>query len=173
MNKLKIYPKALKLDSSYRPVGVIDSLEALVLCICGKAIAVEQYCKTISSVSQVFNLPAVIVLKRYVKHRFTEIAPRKRNIFWRDANVCQYCAKTFHIKELTIDHVIPKSRGGKNTWQNLATSCMKCNQKKGARTPEEANMKLLNKPHRPSSFLLKNVGRDQISDLWSNYLWHA
>ena len=155
MKEIKIYPKALKLDSSYRPVGVIDS------------------CKTISSVSQIFKLPAVIVLRTFVKHRFTEIAPRKRNIFWRDANVCQYCTKTFHIKELTIDHVIPKSRGGKNTWQNLATSCMKCNQKKGARTPEEANMKLLNKPHRPSSFLLKNVGRDQISDLWSNYLWHT
>ena len=60
MKKIKIYPKALKLDSSYRPLGLIDSLEALVLCICGKAVAVEQYCKTISSVSQVFKLPAVI-----------------------------------------------------------------------------------------------------------------
>ena len=165
--------KTLKLDSSYKPVGIIDSLEALVLCICGKAIAVEQYCKTISSVSEIFKLPAVIVLKIYVKNRLTSVSPKKRNIFWRDANICQYCGNKFHVKELTIDHIIPKSRGGKNTWLNLTTSCMKCNQKKGARTPEEANMKLLSKPYRPSSFLLKNVGRDQISDLWSNYLWHV
>jgi 5-methylcytosine-specific restriction endonuclease McrA len=164
--------KTLKLDSSYKPVGIIDSLEALVLCICGKAIAVEQYHKTISSVSEIFKLPAVIVLKVYVKNRLTSVSPKKRNIFWRDANICQYCGNKFHIKELTVDHIMPKSRGGKNTWLNLTTSCMKCNQKKGARTPEEANMKLLSKPYRPSSFLLKNVGRDQISDLWSNYLWH-
>ena len=164
--------KTLKLDSSNKPVGIIDSLEALVLCICGKAIAVEQYHKTISSVSEIFKLPAVIVLKVYVKNRLTSVSPKKRNISWRDANICQYCGNKFHIKELTVDHIMPKSRGGKNTWLNLTTSCMKCNQKKGARTPEEANMKLLSKPYRPSSFLLKNVGRDQISDLGSNYLWH-
>lgn len=164
--------KTLKLDSSYKPVGVIDSLEALVLCICGKAIAVEQYGKTIKSVSKIFKLPAVIVLKVYVKNRLTSTSPNKKNIFWRDSNVCQYCGQTFHVKELTVDHILPKSRGGKNTWLNLTTSCMKCNQKKGAKTPEEANMKLLSKPYRPSNFLLKNVGRDQFSDLWSNYLWH-
>ena len=163
--------KALKLDFTYRPIGVIDSIEALVLCICGKAIAVEKYGKTIKSVSDVFQLPAVIVLKNIVKYRFTEVSAKKRNVFWRDANQCQYCGGHFNIKELTVDHIIPKSRGGPNSWGNLTTSCTRCNQKKGARTPEEADMKLLNKPFKPKTFLFKSIDEDEISELWSNYLW--
>jgi 5-methylcytosine-specific restriction endonuclease McrA len=163
--------KALKLDFTYRPIGVIDSIEALVLCLCGKAVAVEKYGKTIKSVSDIFQLPAVIVLKNIVKHRFTEVSAKKRNIFWRDNNQCQYCGGYFNVKDLTVDHIIPKSRGGPNTWTNLTTSCTKCNQKKGARTPEEAGMKLLNAPFKPKSFLFKNVDEDQISELWSNYIW--
>jgi len=165
--------KTLKLDSSYRPIGVIDSIEALVLCLCDKAIAVEEYCKTIRSATMVFQLPAVIVLKRIVKHRFTEAAARKKNIFWRDKNTCQYCGNVFGINDLTVDHIIPKSRGGQNTWHNLTTCCAKCNQKKADRTPEEAGMKLLNKPHKPKSFILRQLNNEQISDLWSNYLWYT
>lgn len=163
--------KTLKLDFTYRPIGVIDSLEALVLCICGKAIAVEQYGKTIKSVSSVFQLPAVIVLKNIVRHRFTEVSAKKRNVFWRDSNQCQYCGGYFGIKDLTVDHITPKSRGGPNTWTNLTTCCTKCNQKKGARTPEEAGMKLLSQPFKPKSFLFKNLDDEQISELWSNYIW--
>ena len=155
MSKFK-KDKALKLDFTYRPIGVIDSIEALVLCLCGKAVAVEKYGKTIKSVSDIFQLPAVIVLK---------------NIFWRDNNQCQYGGRYFGIKDLTVDHIIPKSRSGPNTWTNLTTSCTKCNQKKGAKTPEEAGMKLLNKPFKPKSFLFKNIDEEEISELWSNYLW--
>jgi 5-methylcytosine-specific restriction endonuclease McrA len=164
--------KALKLDSSYRPVEVIDSLEALVLCICGKAIAVEFYETTIRSVSEVFKLPAVIALNTYVKHRVNEIAPRKRNIIWRDKNQCQYCGQHFNSRDLTIDHIIPRSRGGGNTWLNLTACCKDCNQKKGPRTPEEAGMELLNEPYKPKSFVLKNIDKREINDIWSNYLWH-
>jgi 5-methylcytosine-specific restriction endonuclease McrA len=167
-----ICSKALKLDSSYRPVEVIDSLEALVLCICGKAIAVEVYETTIRSVSDIFQLPAVIALNSYVKHIVNEIAPRKKNIIWRDRNQCQYCGRNFNSRDLTIDHIIPRSRGGENTWLNLTACCHACNQKKGPRTPEEAGMKLLNQPYKPKSFVLKNVDRREINDLWSNYLWH-
>ena len=137
---------ALKLDASYRPIEVIDALEALVMCIIGKAIPVEIYDKKIRSTSSAFDLPAVIVLKTVVKFRFTTVACNRANIVWRDNNQCQYCGNFFPLDKLTMDHVIPKSRGGKNTWENLAAACMKCNQKKGSRTPKESGMIPLKKP---------------------------
>ena len=102
--------KALKLDSSYRPVDVIDAVEALVLCIIGKARIIESYKKEIKSVTQSFKLPAVIVLNRYVKFRFSYVACNRINVLWRDKNQCQYCGVVFKPKELTLDHIIPKSR---------------------------------------------------------------
>ena len=162
---------ALKLDASYRPIEVIDALEALVMCIIGKATPVETYETKINSPSKSFELPAVIVLKTIVKFRFTTVACNRANIVWRDNNQCQYCANHFPLDKLTMDHVLPKSRGGKNTWENLVTACMKCNQKKGSRTPQESGMIPLKKPIRPKANILRTVKKNQISDLWKNYLW--
>ena len=131
---------ALKLDASYRPIEVIDALEALVMCIIGKATPVETYDKKIKSTTKAFDLPAVIVLKTVVKFRFTTVACNRQNIIWRDGNQCQYCANFFPDDKLTMDHVIPKSRGGKNTWENLVAAGKKCNQKKGYRTTNESGM---------------------------------
>ena len=132
--------KTLKLDSSYRPLEVIDAVEALVLCLIGKASAVEQYEHRINSPSSSWQLPAVIVLQRIVKFRFDNLRPIRRNVIERDNYQCQYCEETFPVPELTMDHIIPKSRGGKNTWENLTTACKKCNQKKKDRTPAESGM---------------------------------
>ena len=121
---------ALKLDASYRPIEVIDAIEALIMCIVGKATPVETYSTKIRSPSKAFELPAVIVLKSIVKFRFTTVACNRANIVWRDNNQCQYCGNYFPFDKLTMDHVLPKSRGGKNTWENLVAACMKCNQKK-------------------------------------------
>ena len=82
---------ALKLDSAYRPIEVIDAIEALVMCIVGKASVIETYEKRISSPSVTFDLPAVIVLKTVVKFRLTTVACNRINIIWRDQNQCQYC----------------------------------------------------------------------------------
>ena len=161
--------KTLKLDFSYRPVGVIDCLEALVMCIIGKAIAVEEYEEEISSPSVTFKIPSVIVLKRVVKFINNSLHVNRNNIFWRDKNQCQYCGIIETPKELTLDHIVPKSRGGKNTWTNLVTCCKKCNQEKRDRTPEEAGMKLLNKPKAPKHSVLRNT--KDISPLWKIYLW--
>lgn len=163
--------KALKLDSSYRPVDVIDAVEALVLCIIGKARIIESYKKEIKSVTQSFKLPAVIVLNRYVKFRFSYVACNRINVLWRDKNQCQYCGVVFKPKELTLDHIIPKSRGGKNTWTNLVAACKKCNQKKGDKTISESGMKIIRKPKVPKTTILKSLENSQISDLWKNYLW--
>jgi 5-methylcytosine-specific restriction endonuclease McrA len=163
---------ALKLDSSYRPVGIIDSVEALVLCLVGKARAVESYSKEICSVAASFKLPAVIALTRYVKYKFSYVACNRQNILWRDKNQCQYCGKKFLPEKLTIDHVIPKSRGGKNSWKNLVAACKKCNQRKGNRTPAEAKMLPMAPPAKPKDSILRSVKKEQISPKWIDYLWN-
>jgi len=162
---------ALKLDSAYRPIEVIDAIEALVMCIVGKALAVETYEKRISSPSVTFELPAVIVLKTVVKFRLTTVACNRVNIIWRDKNQCQYCANHFPDDKLTMDHVMPKSRGGKNAWENLVAACRKCNQRKGCRTTKESGMYPLRKPIKPKANILRTIGDNQISDLWKDYLW--
>ena len=153
------------------PLKIVDSIEALVLCLIGKAYAVESYTKQINSVSNSFKLPAVIVLTRIVKFSFKTISCKRQNIIWRDKNVCQYCSRLCCIDELTVDHVLPRSKGGLNTWENLVAACKKCNQKKGNKTPEQANMKLIKKPIKPKSCILRNVNKKQVSHLWKNYLW--
>tara|TARA_R110000824_G_scaffold99248_6_gene236490 strand:- start:74 stop:598 length:525 start_codon:yes stop_codon:yes gene_type:complete len=171
MNVAFANTKTLKLDSSYRPLEIVDAVEALVLCLIGKAYAVETYEQRIRSVTESFQLPAVIVLTRYVKFKFKTMTPSRKNIIWRDQNQCQYCSKELKIAALTLDHVIPRSKGGQNTWSNLVTACKKCNQRKGNRTPLEANMKLIIKPKRPNTYILNMLGIKQVNALWKNYLW--
>mgnify|MGYP001273343832 FL=1 len=163
--------KTLKLDSSFRPIEVIDAVEALVLCLIGKAQTIETYSKVIKSVNEDFQLPCVIALRRIVKFRYKTIPCHRKNIIWRDQNQCQYCAKYFMPDKLTIDHVVPRSRGGKNNWLNLVSACKKCNQKKGNKTPAEAGMPLLNQPTIPKSDIFKNISKNQILPSWEYYLW--
>jgi len=161
--------KTLKLDLTYRPVGVIDCLEALVLCIVGKATAVEEYDHEVNSPSLSFKIPSVIVLKNVVKFMNQGLRPTRSNIIWRDHNKCQYCANDFAAGELTLDHIVPRSRGGKNTWTNLVACCKKCNQTKRDRTPEEADMELLKKPLKPHNSILRHA--NTIEPIWNIYLW--
>ena len=161
--------KTLKLDLTYRPVGVIDCLEALVLCIVGKATAVEEYDSEVNSPSVSFKIPSVIVLKNVVKFINQGLRPTRNNIIWRDHGKCQYCANNLALSELTLDHVVPRSRGGKNTWTNLVACCKKCNQAKRDRTPEEAGMELLRKPLKPHNSILRYASK--IEPIWNIYLW--
>ncbi len=165
--------KALKLDSSYRPIEIIDAIEALVMCLVGKATAIEKYTKRIRTPSTTFELPAVVVLRRIVKFRFYEVLCNRENVIWRDDFTCQYCGEEFPFVDLTLDHVIPSSRGGTNEWDNLVASCKKCNQRKGNRTPQESHMFPINKPYKPRPNILRSVKKSQISDLWKNYLWNT
>jgi 5-methylcytosine-specific restriction endonuclease McrA len=161
--------KTLKLDSTYRPIGVIDCIEALVMCIVGKATAVEEYEDEISSPSVTFKIPSVIVLKNVVKFIGNGISPTRKNIIWRDSNQCQYCGVIETPSDMTVDHIIPRSRGGANSWSNLVASCKRCNQKKRDRTPEEAKMKLLKKPKKPKNSILRHI--KEIEPIWNIYLW--
>ena len=164
--------KALKLDSTYRPIAVIDALEALVMCLIGKAKTIESYeGVVINSPTRSFSLPSVIVLNTIVKFKFTIVSCNRRNVVMRDRNICQYCGKTFTTEHLTMDHVLPKSRGGRNIWENLVAACRKCNQKKGCKTTKESGMHPLKEPVKPKPSILRHIDKEQMSDIWINYLW--
>ena len=163
--------RALKLDSSYRPVQILTSRDAFILCWLGKANAIEIHDDAyIHSCSKRFPLPAVIVLNRYVQYNLLELKCTKKNIFWRDNFTCQYCNTLCTNKNITIDHITPRSRGGIKTWENVVTSCLKCNQKKGSKTPLEAKMLPIapaRKPNTNTFYLLKDT---TIHNKWLPYL---
>ena len=159
----------LKLDMAYRPVDVIDSLEALVMCLVGRAKSIEFYEEEINSPSKTFKLPAVIVIFNVVKETCLRSNCTRKNVMNRDNFTCQYCAKELTSSALTLDHVMPRSRGGKNTWTNLVAACKKCNQKKGSQTPEEAGMKLIRKPVEPRGAKIKYS--NCMQDIWKDYIW--
>ncbi|MBC7783227.1 MAG: HNH endonuclease [Burkholderiales bacterium] len=94
-------------------------------------------------------VPKIIRLLGYDKLPRQDVKFNRRNIFARDSNRCQYCGKKFSTIDLSLDHVIPRSQGGKSTWDNIVCCCIKCNVKKGGRTPEQAHLKLLSKPVKP------------------------
>ena len=95
------------------------------------------------------RIPEVILLNGFNGFFHKEVRFSRRNIFERDKNTCQYCGKKFARPELTIDHVVPRSKGGYDSWTNLVLACVKCNVKKGGRTPREAGMPLIRKPLKP------------------------
>jgi len=103
----------------------------------------------ISTVKFDLVVPRIIRLLFYDHLPRTQVKFNRRNIYARDRNLCQYCGKKFHTTELSLDHVIPRRMGGKSTWQNIVCACMKCNVKKGGRTPHQAHMKLITNPIRP------------------------
>lgn len=172
----------LVLNRSYLPVHVTSARRAFTLLYQGIArvideqyqtfdfeawsqLAVAREAEAIGTSHGRIRVPRVIVLiafdrlpKRHV--RFSRI-----NLMARDAFQCQYCARRPHRAELNLDHVVPRSLGGRSTWENVVTSCVDCNRKKGGRTPRQAHMKLLRKPERPRWTPLANL-------MWSSVRYH-
>ena len=149
---------------------VLDWKEAVNLMFRDKIEVLEKHENPVKTVSGPFFIPSVCRLKTYVKVKKTTARFNRDNIFRRDGYRCLYCGEAFMRKELTYDHVLPKSRGGKTTWLNIVSACKPCNLRKDDRTPEEANMRLLQKPHVPKMdrvIFLKNGA----PSVWSNYLW--
>ncbi|TVU41628.1 hypothetical protein EJB05_15163, partial [Eragrostis curvula] len=144
--------RGLVLDISYRPVNVVCWKRAICLEFMEKADVLEYYDQTVSSPSGSFNIPAVLrvpQLLHVVKRRRVKQSLSRKNIIYRDGFTCQYCSSG---ENLTIDHVIPISRGGKWEWENLVTACSRCNSRKGQKTLEQANMKLLKVPKAPKEY---------------------
>ena len=128
--------------------------EAVAMIMKEKADVVSTYAdRLIRSVSTSIEMPRIIRLRKYVKvaKNLAMVRYSRRNIILRDDSTCQYCSKKVHGKDATLDHVMPKSRGGKSTWTNIVLSCRSCNGKKDNRTPQEAGMTLLKKPVKPQA----------------------
>jgi len=154
-----INSKCIVLNSTYEPLDVISAKRGLILWLEGKAIVVDNHDYEIKSISKSFNLPSAIALKKYVTGRMsysTKAILSQRNLFLRDNHTCQYCQrnlvdlKTNEI--LTRDHVVPISRGGKDKWDNVVTSCSTCNNKKGNNLLKSTNLSLRKDPHTPTVF---------------------
>lgn len=138
--------KVLVLNASYEPLNITNWRRAVVLLIKGKAEQLENNGKLLSVG---FPLPTVIRLRHYVLVPYKEIPLTRKNVLHRDGNTCQYCGCTGD--DLTLDHIMPRSRGGADTWENIITACVRCNIKKGNRTPKEAQMILRQSPRKPQS----------------------
>ncbi len=117
------------------------------------------------------QVPRIVRLYRYDKIPKLTLRFNRRNLFARDGNQCQYCAKNYPLAQLSFDHVVPRSRGGSTTWENVVCCCLRCNSKKGDRTPEEAGFKLIRKPGKPKQNPLLSVKLDNPKyEVWRSFL---
>jgi len=123
------------LNLTYEPLRIINWKKAVTLLMLGKVEVLEEYGRDIRSVSFTIKLPSVVRLLMMVKRPKTQIRFSRQNIYARDKYSCQYCGRKFPVEDLSYDHVIPKSRGGKTLWTNIVTCCMGCNRKRGAAPP--------------------------------------
>ncbi|MCA9821822.1 MAG: HNH endonuclease [Dehalococcoidia bacterium] len=137
----------LVLNQNYEPLNVCTVRRALVLVLGGKAEVLEGARRAIRSATQAVALPSVIRLMSFVRRPRPQVRLTRKEVFARDGWTCVYCGKA--TRELTLDHVLPRHRGGKHTWENLVAACKTCNHRKAGRTPQEARMPLPNEPARP------------------------
>ena len=170
----RLQKPVLVLNASYEPINVCAARRALVLVLKGVASAEEESMQHIHSARAAVRLPSVIRLLEYRRIPHQTRALSRKNILMRDRYTCQYCHRTLPSSELTLDHVVPRSRAGESNWENLVACCNPCNNKKGNRTPEEAGMKLARQP-RPFSLhtsrhLMRLLGKSD--EQWRKYLFY-
>ena len=169
--------RVLVLNRSFQPVAVTRAGRAFGLLFSGAARALDREFRSfdfsswadlaaevgddvIHTPRMVLKVPRVLVLQAYDRLPRTHVRFSRQNIYLRDGFTCQYCARTLARSQLNLDHVLPRSQGGRTSWENVVCSCVRCNLTKGGRTPEQAQMKLLKEPKRPSwSSLSPNLGR--------------
>ncbi len=159
----------LVLNQDFSALTVCSVQRAVVLVHLHKADVVEALPgRSMRSPNITFPWPSIVRLRFYVRVPYRGIMLSRKNVLRRDGTRCQYCGTR---EQLTVDHVLPKSRGGKDVWKNLVAACIRCNNRKGNRTPEEAEMLLRRQPFRPSHvmFIRDYVGR--LEETWKPYLF--
>jgi 5-methylcytosine-specific restriction endonuclease McrA len=160
--------KVLVLNQDYQAVTVCSAERAFVLVFLKKAEMVsERTARVLRSVSREFPYPSIIRLNRFVSLPFKRVALSRVNVYKRDGHACVYCGSR---DSLTLDHVIPRSRGGRDSWDNLVTACQRCNTEKGDCTPQEASMTLRHQPFRPSFIMYLRDFHGKVQDEWRPYL---
>lgn len=170
MNTTVINRNVLLLNQNYEPLTVCSARRAIVLLFQGKAEMIETANGLkIHTVTRSFSLPSVVRLWQYRRVPYKRIMLTRKNIISRDNHQCQYCGTSKGA--MTVDHVIPKTRKGLESWENMVCACVRCNNKKGDRTPLEAGMKLLKWPKRPSHimFIQRFIGNNDHQ--WRQYLF--
>jgi 5-methylcytosine-specific restriction endonuclease McrA len=167
---MTIKSPVLVLNASYEPIAICEARRALTLLVKGRAAAEESHD---SFAWRDMRMPSVIRLSRYRKVPQKRHVATRRNIFSRDRNACQYCGVVFPSTRLTLDHVLPRSRGGRDTWENLVTCCHSCNHRKADRTPEEAGMALIRAPRAVNVHTARSLMRTRGEDFpaWRKYLY--
>ncbi len=164
----------LVLNATFEPINVTAVRRALVLMLKGVAQAEEIHPNEVHSATRAVQVPSVIRLLSYRHIPQQSRALSRKNILLRDRNTCQFCGNAFPASELTLDHVMPRSRGGHSSWDNLVACCYQCNNTKGDRTPEEAGLQLVRRP-RPftlhtSRQLMRLIGHKD--EKWRKYLFY-
>ncbi len=158
----------LVLNQDYTPLTVCSVQRAFMLLFLKKADLISDIKeKRLRSISHSFPFPSVIKVKYYVSIPYKGVVMSRHNIFKRDGGKCQYCGTS---KELTIDHVVPRSKGGKSTWTNLVTACKKCNSRKSDFPLEKVGMKLSKAPVKPSYLTFLRMNNGAFRDDWTPYL---
>jgi 5-methylcytosine-specific restriction endonuclease McrA len=161
----------LVLNNAFEPINICSVKRAMVLVMKGAAVVQENHEQWLRTAKLNLPVPSVVRLLRYRSVPRHSRSVSRKNIFIRDGHACQYCGSVLPSLRLTLDHVIPRSRGGRSEWQNLVTCCYPCNNRKGNLTPEEAGM-ILRK--RPTKFGIHQkhhlIGSDQES--WQQYLFY-
>ena len=161
----------LLLSATFEPLKVISWQNAVSMFFLGKVEVIEEYDHDIRSVSLAIKAPAVVRLIRYFRQGRKSPPLSRVNIFARDHFACQYCGIGLQPKEATLDHLQPKSRGGRTSWENIVCCCAACNRKKGGRTPKEARMALLNKPIKPAWLPVLHIKlHGRVPDSWYIFL---
>lgn len=194
--------KVLKLNKSYVPIEIVTVREAFEMLYSDRAEVVsveegsyvsydfdswaeiselkhqldefEDVDDVIFTAFLTLQVPRVVRSLNFNKPLQHKVRLSRKNIYLRDNNTCQYCGRNFATNELTIDHIVPRSRGGKNTWKNLVCACFKCNQKKAGRTPQEAHMRLLSTPREPKhNFNIQFKIEDNKYSSWMHFISNA
>lgn len=161
----------LVLNQNYEPLNVCSVRRALVLILGGKAELLEAGRGLVSSATRAFPFPSVIRLMHLIKRPRPRVKLTRREIFLRDGFTCQYCGT--RSSNLTIDHVIPRSRGGLHVWDNVVTACQPCNHRKGGKSVAEARMNLLMQPREPRAGRYYTIERRlnaSMDDEWGKFL---
>jgi len=161
--------QVLVLNASYEPLNVCTVRRAHVLVYKGKAEVVERLDQPLRSATRTFTWPHVIRLVQYVRvPRAVQRKISRRALFARDGWECAYCGTA--SGRLTLDHVVPRSRGGESTWENVVTACAPCNHKKGDRTLEESGLTLRRHPRPPQPVLFIKLAAPRLPSGWKPYL---
>jgi len=173
------FAPALVLNADFRPLNYFPlslwSWQDAIKAVCLERVTIiSEYEQSISSPTTVINLPSVIALKEYVPQNRNPAFTRF-NVFLRDRFSCQYCGNGFSASDLTFDHVVPRSKGGRTNWTNVVAACSPCNLRKSNKLPGQCNMHPLLRPSAPNMWQLQENGRafppNYLHESWRDYLY--